>query len=555
MNPERYTSPEHEVSSERNKDEPEDSKKKKKKQAADLGKVIAGDKAEAEKPVDDKDGGKDPRSVWQKLLGEEPVKEKPDPETDAKQGAGEVNVEESETDENNQQLQHEFTEDLEKSDDNPELENLSEDEQLAVARFYVQTRLEELEASEDESAEPAEQLERLTLQDFLNTLKGRLDSFEPDVPDKSVEGPVNEAFRDSTAHLSVTENFNLEPAELENEPEQAPLHDDRQRRAQEFLPDQPVSVANRVSSIPESKVIGKSSSQEMISHDESMSREAHAQAKGVVAGALVGYLLGRRRGRIKTEKRFKTVQSKLEKQVGQVQSQIAAKEQDIKRLTRRQQEMAPVAVAAGTTLGMSEAAQPRKPEIQSERPFNQTPALNKNEKPVQKTNYETGAAPTETPAAVESNHQQLIEKSAKIKIGETNLRRVWESRLVDEKGLKRLIAEHEAGRDIRRALASEFLAKELRFERDPYLRDQLSAEVAGLAGGGKHISEQSQSTSSDGRPANKAPTTSSVVAANNAKKASKKYRQPATISPLLLFGLTLITILLALYAVWLTFTR
>lgn len=64
----------------------------------------------------------------------------------------------------------------------------------------------------------------------------------------------------------------------------------------------------------------------------------HSHIKYVLAGGLVGYLLGRRRGRIKTEKRLLPVQQKLEKQVQDLQGKLFLREESVRRLSVRHRE-------------------------------------------------------------------------------------------------------------------------------------------------------------------------------------------------------------------------
>lgn len=52
----------------------------------------------------------------------------------------------------------------------------------------------------------------------------------------------------------------------------------------------------------------------------------------VVAGGVAGYLIGRRRGRINTEKKLKPVQQRLEQQVGDLQFQLGLREAKIRKL-------------------------------------------------------------------------------------------------------------------------------------------------------------------------------------------------------------------------------
>lgn len=60
---------------------------------------------------------------------------------------------------------------------------------------------------------------------------------------------------------------------------------------------------------------------------------------------LLGYLIGRRRGRIKTEEKLLPVQKKLEKEVSDLHKNIAAGEEKIRKLAREKAETTPGAVA------------------------------------------------------------------------------------------------------------------------------------------------------------------------------------------------------------------
>lgn len=60
--------------------------------------------------------------------------------------------------------------------------------------------------------------------------------------------------------------------------------------------------------------------------------EKHSHTRYVLAGGLIGYLIGRRSGRIKTEARLKPIQKNLEQQVETMKQSLVSKEQTIRRL-------------------------------------------------------------------------------------------------------------------------------------------------------------------------------------------------------------------------------
>ena len=66
---------------------------------------------------------------------------------------------------------------------------------------------------------------------------------------------------------------------------------------------------------------------------------------------------------------------------------------------------------------------------------------------------------------------ELLTLSEKIIIDGSSLRQIYETHLIGERGLRRLIGEHLRGGDIKKALRMEITERELDFERDPALRD------------------------------------------------------------------------------------
>ncbi|MGH7142273.1 MAG: hypothetical protein ACREF5_02270 [Candidatus Saccharimonadales bacterium] len=70
------------------------------------------------------------------------------------------------------------------------------------------------------------------------------------------------------------------------------------------------------------------------------------------------------------------------------------------------------------------------------------------------------------------NLSALLETSEKITVGDTTLRKVFETKLISERGLRRAVVAYQGGGDVRRILAEELLIKEIGFELDPQLRDR-----------------------------------------------------------------------------------
>lgn len=66
---------------------------------------------------------------------------------------------------------------------------------------------------------------------------------------------------------------------------------------------------------------------------------------------------------------------------------------------------------------------------------------------------------------------ELLKTSESIIVDGSSLRAIFESHLVGERGLRKLVAEHLKGGDMKAALRVEIIEREIDFERDPALRD------------------------------------------------------------------------------------
>jgi hypothetical protein len=67
---------------------------------------------------------------------------------------------------------------------------------------------------------------------------------------------------------------------------------------------------------------------------------------------------------------------------------------------------------------------------------------------------------------------ELLDLSGKVPVENTTLRQVYETHLVGEQGLRRLVSEYTRGGDVQKALRAELVEHEIDFERDPLLRDR-----------------------------------------------------------------------------------
>ena len=231
----------------------------------------------------------------------------------------------------------------------------------------------------------------------------------------------------------------------------------------------------------------------MLTADEAFRRERSARASGLIVGGLLGYLMGRRRGRIKTERKLLPVQEKLKKEVTTLHENIAQKEEQIRTLAAQKAETAsvlyknqdtikklhenhiqpkPAETTAATAIAAREIARP-KSATSSEIP---APAIT--------TEQITPAASSEvtTKQVEQMAMPQLLVVAENIKVDNVSVRRMYETRQLDEQSVRRIVQEQVRGGNAHEAVARELIAKESPFEKDPFTRPPRAAGLQSSAG-------------------------------------------------------------------------
>lgn len=221
-------------------------------------------------------------------------------------------------------------------------------------------------------------------------------------------------------------------------------------------------------------------------------------------GGIIGYLIGRRRGRIKTEKKLIPIQKKLERQVEDLRFDIQEKEKAIRRVaaekiksegpaiierfkeTKRELGEKPSRIKApeATELHGSSKRPERIGHVIVTKETVSEARLSKQETSSQKEETKTAQKNIEINRDVETlSRNELLEIGNKIIVNGTSLRQIYESHLIGERGLRRLVHEHLRGGDMGKALKMEIAERELDFERDPLLRDMNPHQYSGGNGG------------------------------------------------------------------------
>lgn len=254
--------------------------------------------------------------------------------------------------------------------------------------------------------------------------------------------------------------------------------------------------------------------------------QSHDFVAGALVGGVVGYLMGRRKGRIKTEKRLIPVQKKLEKQVVTLERAIAQKEQALVLAKSQQRSVEARPKSYPTT----ERTQPgrRETRLGMEKPTRaehlghmiiaaEAPTKNVERVHSERPNNIREAFRAEEVKTMQRN--ELLELSEKIVIEGASLRRIYESRLIGEKQLRHLVSEYLQGKDIRRDLRREMVEHEIDFERDPILRDRVRSHLSSNANGGG-LGELLASVGIVDKPTD--PTLARRIAADEQRQAAAK---------------------------------
>ncbi|HVC36463.1 MAG TPA: hypothetical protein VNE40_03435 [Candidatus Dormibacteraeota bacterium] len=189
---------------------------------------------------------------------------------------------------------------------------------------------------------------------------------------------------------------------------------------------------------------------------------------------IVDYLIGRRRDRIKAERRFLPIQQKLERRVDSLQWQLSDGEAKLRqlaidRLKRNDSLKEGKAIGQrGTTVAERLQASKTESRIGLTKPRRAEHlghVVIDAESGRQKEKISVSQIET-------MNLQNLLVISDKIIVEGATLRQVYGAHLIGERSLRYLVIEHLSGKDIGKSLKREMVEHEIDFERDPVLRDR-----------------------------------------------------------------------------------
>lgn len=163
------------------------------------------------------------------------------------------------------------------------------------------------------------------------------------------------------------------------------------------------------------------------------------------------------------------IKKKIEKQVSRIETEITTKELTIKQAVAENIKTQPES-------GNVEEVRSKAPEADrlhsSVAPERIGKVLVKAEAEKSKPRIEIATLQPIDKHIETISRADLLELSAKTLVDGSTLRQVYETSLITEKGLRRILIEHLRGGDIKRALKRELVEREKDFERDPDIRDK-----------------------------------------------------------------------------------
>ena len=285
-----------------------------------------------------------------------------------------------------------------------------------------------------DSEAPVEHLSEVEIEDISRTLaRERMDEL-----DGSEENPENDSAKEFLDQVIETGDISFAESEVIADPI---LPD-----GEVFRINDPTSVGRESvpTNIYHEKVEEKKN--EIEESKEIKSKEIKRSEKLTSIG-LLDYLLDRRKARIeKKVDNKKDLDQKLVEEVDKLRIKLAESERRVR----------------------VDASVIEKKTTNSSEDYSTT-ELNILHK-LEKTEDLKESRSIEKPVAVLSKNE-LVKIAENIKIDGTTLKKIFESHLISEKGLRRVISTFLRGGNIKRALNREILQRQIDFEKDPVLRD------------------------------------------------------------------------------------
>lgn len=388
------------------------------------------------------------------------------------------------------------------------LEKLADDEKSLVVSEYVDARSAEVsDELQDTTPKSPDEAAVLANAAFLENLQEKLDDAEPasdDILDEAVAETIAELGLDDVDTEDQPEP-DENPAEheseseLESEPTDLLENAEPDLYAEELDPEEDDPTATRTSPIPTptpsipplpplppipSGPGGSSTSHgggpsippfsppniggntspapafgnlAPVQPTESRA-EGWSARKSLLVGGVLGYLIGRRRGRIKTEKKLLPIQNKLEKEVVDLQQKIAIREEKIRKLASEQVTQQPQLKEQIVERLLTRTERKTKTSEQEQR-LPRTEKFGKIAVLAERPSNKESTNRTETPLPPElMTIAELLTVAERVPIENSNVKKLYETGRLDQVGLRRVMRAYLRGERFERVASDNLIA-------------------------------------------------------------------------------------------------
>ncbi len=434
---------------------------------------------------DDEDADAEPKTIRDYF-------EKQDEERDKKEAAPEE-AEEEVVDEAEDEPEEEAGSEDEEDSENPETENdakemTDEEEQEAAVKIIEERQEEAREPNEQVSSET--DIEDAAAEDFLETAKQEIENGQG----------VDEALE--AAKAKTLEEIGVEQEPLEQSPEQSSVEEEpaepESPRAESVelppvveaeapqediippvVPASAVPPGGPIPPIPPGggmpgapmpagpDVLAPAPTAASPETTENTIEDRRHIGHPLLVGGIIGYMIGRRSGRIKTEKELLPIQHKLEKEVTALQEKIFWHEASVRTLAHAKAVENP-AEAKKALERLKEQNRETSPESNDERVVEQKTDAAQTERlglgklavEAEKPSRPEVFRPENLKPVEAMTLQELLVVAASIKVEQSTLRHFYESNRLNDEGLRRIIRAYLRGERYDELLRENMLSPE-----------------------------------------------------------------------------------------------
>ncbi len=208
----------------------------------------------------------------------------------------------------------------------------------------------------------------------------------------------------------------------------------------------------------------------------------------LLIGGVVGYLVGRRRGRIKTERRLLPVQEKLQEEVAGLRRTVVRKDAQLRQLTNEKIQAIPETRRALVLERLKETVQPKTEAstyTKRREGIVEVPQLRAGRERLGRVVVGAGLETIREARPGPLRQQEILEIAEKIQINGVSVRRMYEVGRLDAIGVRRVVESYARGDHYEQLFARELKGKEMEFEtaaeRAWKQQNQSGASVSGVS--------------------------------------------------------------------------